>query len=355
MEIGLGYYLPGLSLESEICNLEFRGSKFIIGGSYLRRRRMEFYIEKNSPTPVVNQIEEQIKFAVMMGILRNGDTLPSIRDIEKQTGIHHSQIHKAYLALRRSGLIALMRGKGSVIKTATESPRSINESCFKLSEKITARARQMGISPTAFARYLSRHAQESERKAPLISFVDIHEEIATQAAAEISQLWKVPVKGLTFRALKESVARGHATPKIIVNHILYEYARSMVSGKKAEIIPVEVRASAQTIHLLAEIRSNSSVLLLHQPQPVHRVHYMVEQIRNLVTSSDVSIHSSSIKKIPNLNKLFGSSEYDYYLIGPGVRGEVPREQRQNPRVLQIDPQLDRTSLESARVLAGVVI
>src|SRR5512137_1736108 len=98
---------------------------------------MEFYIEKHSSTPVIKQIEEQIKFAVMMGIFRNGDTLPSIRDIEKQTGVHHSQIHKAYLSLRRSGLLVLTRGKGSVVSTATDAPRSISEHCFRLSQKTT--------------------------------------------------------------------------------------------------------------------------------------------------------------------------------------------------------------------------
>ncbi len=316
---------------------------------------MEFYIEKHSSTPAINQIEEQIRFAVMMGIFRNGDTLPSIRDIEKQTGIHHSQIHKAYLALRRSGLLVLTRGKGSVISTAAESPRSISENCLKLSQTMTSKARQMGISPTAFARYLSRHAQESERKSPLISYVDIHEEIAMQAATEISQLWQVPVKGLTFQELKTAVSKGTSTPKILVNHVLYEYTSLMVSKKKSMVISIEVRVSARTINLLADVKPNSSVLLVHQPQPAHRLHYMIEQMRKLVKSPGVDIHATSIRKIPNFGKLLGSSEYNYYLIGPGVRGEVPYEQRQNPRVLQIDPQLDPTSLESARIRAGVVI
>lgn len=316
---------------------------------------MEFYIEKHSSTPVINQIEEQIKFAVMMGIFRKGDTLPSIRDIEKQTGVHHSQIHKAFLALRRSGMLVMKRGKGSMIAATTESQLLISDKCLKLSQKITARSRQLGISPTSFARYLSRHAQESERKSPLISYVDVHKEIAVQAATEISQLWQVPVTGITFRELKTAHANGTATPKIITNHILYDYACSLVPGKRSEVIPVEVRASERTIHLLAEIKPKSSVLLVHQPQPAHRVHYIIQQIRELVKSPYVNIFSTSIRKIPNFAKLLSSSEYDYYLIGPGVRGEVPHEQRQNPRLLQIDPQLDRTSLESARIRAGVVI
>ena len=153
---------------------------------------MDFYIEKHSSTPVIKQIEEQIKFAVMIGIFRNGDTLPSIRDIEKQTGIHHSQIHKAYMALRRSGLLVLTRGKGTVVSAAADSPRSISDNCQKLSQRITSKVRQLGISPTAFARYLSRHAQESERNSPLISYVDIQGKIAMQTATEIAQLCQGP-------------------------------------------------------------------------------------------------------------------------------------------------------------------
>ncbi len=316
---------------------------------------MEFYIEKHSSTPVVAQIEEQVKFAVMMGILRNGDTLPSIRDIEKQTGVHHSQIHKAYLALRRSGMLVLTRGKGSVISTATESPHTINENCLQLSRQITAEARRMGVSPTAFGRYLSRHAQESERNAPFISFVDFRGEIAVQTAAEISRLWQVPVTGLSFSEFKAAMKEGTLTPKILVNHVLHEYVRTLVSKRKVAAISVEVRVSERTIQQLAKIRPGSSVLLVHYSHPSHRVRYMIEQMRELIPSPDVRILSASIGRIPDLDELLGSPEYDYYLIGPGVRGEVPHDQRRNPRVVLIDPQLDLTSLESARIRAGVVI
>jgi GntR family transcriptional regulator len=316
---------------------------------------MEFYIEKHSSTPAVKQIEEQIRFAVMMGIFRNGDTLPSIRDIEKQTGIHHSQIHKAYLALRRSGLVVLTRGKGSVISTATDSPSSVGENCLKLSRQVTSKARQMGLSPTAFARYLSRHAQEDERKSPFIFYVDVHEEIASQTAADISRLWQVPVKGLTYRELKTAVSRNNSAQRILVNHVMYEHARSQFPGKKSAIIPVEERASEQTIKLLSEIKPNSSVLLIHLPQPSHRLHYMIEQLKKLITSPGVKVSSTSILDVPSFGKLLNSFQHDYYLVGPGVRGEVPHEMRQNPRILQINPQLDPASLETARIKAGVVV
>ena len=149
------------------------------------------------------------------------------------------------------------------------------------------------------------------------------------------------------------IARGTAAARILVNHVLYDYARSLVSGEKFKVISVEVRISAHTINRLAEIKFDTTVLLVHQPQPRHRVHYMIAQIHRLVKSPGVKILSSSIRKIPDWEKLFSSAGYDYFLIGPGVRGEIPHEQYRNTRVVQIDPQLDRTSLESARIRAGV--
>ena len=111
---------------------------------------MEFYLDKSSSTPVANQIQEQIKLAVMMGIFRDGDTLPSIRDIEKQTGINRSQIHKAYLGLRQSGLLVLTRGKGTVVVAATDSPRIIDENCRKLSRNIILESPPNGRLPDGF-------------------------------------------------------------------------------------------------------------------------------------------------------------------------------------------------------------
>jgi len=43
------------------------------------------------------QIQEQIKLSIAMGVLKRGDLLPPIREVEKQTGINRGQIHRAYL------------------------------------------------------------------------------------------------------------------------------------------------------------------------------------------------------------------------------------------------------------------
>ncbi len=316
---------------------------------------MEFYIEKNSSMPVAKQIEEQIKLAVMMGIFRSGDTLPSIRDVEKQTGINRSQIHKAYVNLRRSGLLVLTRGKGSVVTTATDYPRSIEEKCRHLSKTILLKVRRLGISPTAFARYMIQQAQENERKIPFIIYVDTHEEIALRMAAEISRLWQVPIAAIEFRNMKALVRRNSSKPKILINHMMCEDVRALLPGRKSSVIPIEVRYSAETMRKLAQIKPDSSIQVLLLEQPSHRIHFLLAQLRKLLKSPEIKISPVIVDGATDFKALLNSGDCDYFIVGPAVRGEIPREMRRNPRILQLDPILDPASLEVARVRAGVII
>jgi DNA-binding transcriptional regulator YhcF (GntR family) len=316
---------------------------------------LEFCIEKNTSTPVVNQIEEQVKIAVMMGILRSGDTLPSIRDIEKQTGINRNQIHKAYVALRRSGLLVLTRGKGSVVTSVAVSPRSISENCRRMSREFVEKVRHSGISPTAFARFFSRYAQENERDLPLISYVDMHEELAKQTADEISQLWQVPVRPVTLQKLRTAIGRSRNMHKILVNHVMTDVVGQLLPEKQFAVIPIEVYYSEQTIRHLNQIKANSSVLLVLLPQQSHRVQFMIAQIGKLMRASGIEISAVSIDKAPPFEELVRSSQYDYILVGPAVRGDVPQELRHNPRIVLLNVQIDPASLEAARIRTGVVI
>jgi DNA-binding transcriptional regulator YhcF (GntR family) len=316
---------------------------------------MEFYIDKNSSTPIASQIQEQIKLSVMMGVFRNGDTLPSIRDIEKQTGINRSQIHKAYLALRQSGLLVLTRGKGTVVAAAADSSNSIDESCRKLAEKIISKARQMGISPTAFARYLSRHALEHERNTPFIICVDTHEELAGETAAEISQLWQVPVIGVALQDLDAAISRHPGRVKILVSHLLCDSARAMLPRRKSDVIPVEVVGTEQTLKTIGKIKSNSSVLVIHVPQPSNRIEFIMRGLRELMDPRGIKATPCPVRNALHFRELVSESQYDYYFVGPAARGEVPLDMRNDPRVLQVHPQLDPASLEAARIRAGVII
>jgi DNA-binding transcriptional regulator YhcF (GntR family) len=316
---------------------------------------MEFCIEKHSSIPVVKQIQEQVKVAVTMGLFRSGDTLPSIREVEKQTGINRGQIHKAYLALKQSGLVVLTRGSGAVVSAVAVSPRSMNEKCLQLSRKIVSTVRQMGVSPTAFARYLTQHAQGIERNEPFLSYVTSRKEIAVERAAEISQLWQIPIIGLTPPELKRIVRKRCTLRKILVNHNISDYVQSQLPGRKIEVIPVEIHYTEQTIKNLGRMRSNSSVLLVLTPEGMRNSRFIIESLRRWIKSPEIAIAAISARAVSSFDELLRSSRYDCVIVGAGAQDKVPKALRHGRRILLLHAQLDPASLEAARVRAGVIV
>jgi GntR family transcriptional regulator len=316
---------------------------------------MEFYIENHSSIPAITQIEEQIRLAVAMGTLRQGDTLPSIRDLEKQTGVNRGQIHRAYLALRRAGLLALTRGKGTVIAVAASSSNSTNKKCQLLSESIISKARQFGVSPTAFGRYLSRQAQTAERDTPFIAYADSRKSVAERRAAEISSLWQVPVVGLSTSELRNVLRKNPNLRKVLCNHLSSEQVQPLIRDKKTDVIPIEVSYTEQTIKNLARIKSHSSVLRVLALPYVDNSRFIIEQLRKWVKSPDVEISSISVGDVSNFEKLLKESRYNRIIVDPGIIGDVPPKLQRSRRLLMVRFKLDSASLENARIRAGVII
>jgi len=316
---------------------------------------VEFYIERHSSVPVIAQIEEQIKLAVAMGVFRNGDRLPSIRKVEKQTGVNRGKIYRAYLSLRKSGLLVLARGRGAVVAAPPLSASSTNQKCIRLSKSAIQKARQSGIPPTVFAKYLSRQAQEAERDEPFIAFVDDVKDVAERRAGQISSLWQVPVIGMTVLQLKAALRKRWVPRRILANHLRRDYVRSMIPSKKIDVIPIEVANSEQTIRDLGEIKANSSVLRVLAHPYVKNARFIVAQLQNWVRAPGVKISWVSVRDLSDIEQLLNSPQYDRVIMDPGILGSVPDKILHNPRLLLVRLQLSPASLEAARIRAGVII
>ena len=317
---------------------------------------MEFFIEKHSSLPVIKQIQEQVKLAVAMGIVRRGDCLPSIREVERKTGVNRAQVYRAYRALSQSGLLVLTRGrgKGAVVSAAAASPDLINTKCRKLTKNLISRVRRLGLSPTAYARYLSQQMQELERRAPFIAYVDPHKAIAASRAAEVSQLWQVPVIGLTILELKSAARKGTHLRKALTNHLIGDLVQSSLRGRTIEVIPVEVSYSEQMIKELARIRSHSSVLRVLAPHSLPNARFILAQLQKWIKAPGVEISFVSVAD-RSFKKLLKSSKYDYIIVDPTLLSEIPHEVRKSRHILVVRMQLDPKSLEAARIRAGVIV
>lgn len=73
---------------------------------------MLLQIDHHSGQPIFRQVIDQIRRQVMAGQLREGEQLPSVRDLAMQLRVNPMTISKAYGLLEMEGLLERRRGVG---------------------------------------------------------------------------------------------------------------------------------------------------------------------------------------------------------------------------------------------------
>lgn len=109
---------------------------------------MKIIVSNASNIPLYQQIEEQIKEAIFVGELKDGDVLPSIRNLANDIQVSVLTIRRVYDELEKEGFIICHVGVGSFISAKNldilrDSKRRIVEQ--KMLDMIQ-QAKQLGIS-----------------------------------------------------------------------------------------------------------------------------------------------------------------------------------------------------------------
>lgn len=78
---------------------------------------MKIQIDLVSEIPIYKQIRDQVVLAIARGDLKNGDILPSVRNLALDLGINHMTVNKAYNLLKQEAYLVTDRSKGTRIRT----------------------------------------------------------------------------------------------------------------------------------------------------------------------------------------------------------------------------------------------
>ena len=76
---------------------------------------MLIQIDFNSPEALYRQLCHQIILGIAMNELREGDSLPSVRELASTIGINMHTVNKAYSILREEGYLTVDRRRGAVV------------------------------------------------------------------------------------------------------------------------------------------------------------------------------------------------------------------------------------------------
>lgn len=88
---------------------------------------MVIEIDFNSDEALYLQLRNQIILAIVKSEIKEGENLPSVRDLASTIGINMHTVNKAYSLLREEGYLQLDRRRGAVVSVDIDQVKAVME------------------------------------------------------------------------------------------------------------------------------------------------------------------------------------------------------------------------------------
>ncbi|GGT44057.1 GntR family transcriptional regulator [Streptomyces althioticus] len=107
---------------------------------------IEFHLNSRSGLSPYQQLVRQVRHALRLGLLNEGDRLPTVKDVAKQMAVNPNTVLKAYRELEHDGLVAARPGVGTfVTRTLADGTLAAHGPLRKDLQRWLTKARLAGL------------------------------------------------------------------------------------------------------------------------------------------------------------------------------------------------------------------
>jgi GntR family transcriptional regulator len=129
-----------------------------------------FQLDGSSGVPPYLQLVHQVRQSLLLGYLREGDRLPTVKELAGDLAINTNTVVKAYRQLEHEGLAGGRPGQGTFITTTLASPPADASQALRAQlEDWFRAAAEAGLSDDTVTALIAvvRHDMRTERKEPV--------------------------------------------------------------------------------------------------------------------------------------------------------------------------------------------
>jgi GntR family transcriptional regulator len=123
-------------------------------------------IDPQQRRPIYIQIMDEVRRGRVLGTLRPGDPLPSVRQLAAELGVNPNTVKQAYRELEREGLVHVRRGQGTYVSDAALNGAERTRLLQGVAERALLDAQRHGAAPDELIEAIREAAgsnQEEER------------------------------------------------------------------------------------------------------------------------------------------------------------------------------------------------
>jgi len=133
----------------------------------LNRRENRMNREWNDNQPIYRQLRERVVHMILDGLLKEGDPLPSVRNVAAEFRVNPLTVLKAYQELVDEDLVEKRRGLGMFVKEGAHKSLLKGERQKFLSEhwpRVHATIQRLGLDPKELLDAATRNPNRKEHR-----------------------------------------------------------------------------------------------------------------------------------------------------------------------------------------------
>src|SRR5260221_10936145 len=119
--------------------------------------------EWNDSQPIYRQLRDRVIAMILDGVLKEGDPLPSVRNVAAEYRVNPITVLKSYQQLVDEQLVETKRGLGMFVKTGARDLLMLGESQRFLADewpRVFATIQRLGLKPKELLKRGSSHEEE---------------------------------------------------------------------------------------------------------------------------------------------------------------------------------------------------
>ena len=127
---------------------------------------IQFHLDPKSGVPFYVQLVQQVRQALLFGMLKPGDQLPTVKDVVIQIAVNPNTVLRAYRDLEHDGVVVSRPGLGTFItaNAPTSMARDQYRSLRADLERCIHKARGLGLDDGTFAALVAHVLRENARE-----------------------------------------------------------------------------------------------------------------------------------------------------------------------------------------------
>ena len=79
-------------------------------------------IDTQDPRPVFQQIADEVRRSISVGVLKAGDPLPAVRKLAEELKVNANTVQHAYRTMEQAGVVHVKRGMGTFVSPNVKAP-----------------------------------------------------------------------------------------------------------------------------------------------------------------------------------------------------------------------------------------